>query len=366
MITVFTDKLYKFAEQAKIAKAVASIQAAMLKKRAANVCGRWCAYFAEKCRAEYVLAVKKYRHLRELWVGNHYFTFWFICGNGKNIAKKQVQKKHLRYAFTGLASLVGGVVLTMGVLAHFAYLNYEQKQELQEYKNTKAATEQKIKELEQVAENNQKQLADLSKLEDQVRQQLEQGGGKLPPKSSLDAARGRGGAAEGLTPATMTLDKEQMISREAQLRKNELEKLLDYIKLDNHRKEFTPNAWPTYGGEITSRFGGRPDPFGGYGSDWHPGIDIANDYGAPVYAGASGYVEQAGWNGGYGRYVKVSHDYGYQTAYGHMSSIAVSSGEYVKKGQLIGTVGSSGYSTGPHLHYEVLLNGRQIDPLALL
>lgn len=73
-------------------------------------------------------------------------------------------------------------------------------------------------------------------------------------------------------------------------------------------------------------------------------------------------VERAGWYGGYGRYIKVEHDYGYKTAYGHLSSIAVSVGEYVEKGQLIGRVGSSGYSTGPHLHFEVIKYGEQVNP----
>ena len=85
-----------------------------------------------------------------------------------------------------------------------------------------------------------------------------------------------------------------------------------------------------------------------------------------MQAGSAGYVEFAGWFGGYGRYVKISHGYGYETAYGHMSSIAVSSGDYVKKGEVIGYVGSTGYSTGPHLHYEVIINGQDSDPLELI
>lgn len=76
-------------------------------------------------------------------------------------------------------------------------------------------------------------------------------------------------------------------------------------------------------------------PVGG-GYDWHPGIDIAVDFGTPVYASAAGTVEQAGWNGGYGRYVKLDHGNGYKTAYGHMSGIAVTEGEAVRKGDIIG------------------------------
>lgn len=103
---------------------------------------------------------------------------------------------------------------------------------------------------------------------------------------------------------------------------------------------------------------------GGY--DWHPGLDIAVDFGAPVYATAAGTIEQAGWNGGYGRYVRINHGNGYETAYGHMSGIAVAAGQKVIKGEIIGFVGSTGYSTGPHIHYEVLADGQNIDPFYVL
>ena len=151
-----------------------------------------------------------------------------------------------------------------------------------------------------------------------------------------------------------------------QQKKENLNNLLAQLKERNARLNATPDIWPTAGGSITSYFGGRANPFSGYGYDYHPGIDIGNDYGAPIYAGADGHVEFAGWFGGYGRYVKISHGYGYETAYGHMSSIAVSGGDYVKKGEIIGYVGSSGYSTGPHLHYEVIINGQDSDPLELI
>ena len=87
---------------------------------------------------------------------------------------------------------------------------------------------------------------------------------------------------------------------------------------------------------------------------------------APVYATAAGTIEQAGWNGGYGRYVRINHGNGYETAYGHMSGIAVAAGQKVIKGEIIGFVGSTGYSTGPHIHYEVLADGQNIDPFYVL
>ena len=121
-------------------------------------------------------------------------------------------------------------------------------------------------------------------------------------------------------------------------------------------------GWPLDGGEISSFYGLRADPFGG-GSEYHSGLDIAADFGAPVKAAAAGTVTAAGLNGGYGRFISIDHGSGMSTAYGHMSALAVTVGQQVSRGQVIGYVGSSGYSTGPHLHFEVRENGQTENPL---
>lgn len=126
-----------------------------------------------------------------------------------------------------------------------------------------------------------------------------------------------------------------------------------------------PDKWPTDGGRISSTYGHRPDPIAS-SSQWHPGIDIATDFGAPVYASGSGMVEMADWNGGYGRYVRINHGNGYKTVYGHMSNFATATGKKVAKGDVIGFVGSSGYSTGPHIHFEIIADGHAIDPSQVL
>lgn len=94
-----------------------------------------------------------------------------------------------------------------------------------------------------------------------------------------------------------------------------------------------PDKWPTDGGTISSNYGVRTGPIEG-GYDWHPGLDIAVDFGTPVYATAAGTIEQAGWNGGYGRYVRINHGNGYKTAYGHMSGIALLQGRGSSKARL--------------------------------
>ena len=113
---------------------------------------------------------------------------------------------------------------------------------------------------------------------------------------------------------------------------------------------------------ITSYFGWRVHPITGT-NKYHSGVDIGASYGSSVLAADSGTVILAGWNGGYGNCIVISHGNGITTLYGHLSSIIVSSGQSVSQGQTIGYVGSTGNSTGPHLHWEVAVNGSQVNPL---
>lgn len=309
----------------------------------------------------------RYQAVRNAWCGNQHFTFWLIPADGQHVARKHVKKAHIKYAFTGFASVVIALGIALGVLGHMAIQNEAQKQELAEYKQTKQEQAQKIQELQQMAEKNQKQLAYLSKLEDQVRSQMEKSGAQLPPKSDASVYAGKGGASLGsASEVSFMLEQEKNISLQAKAKAEDFQKLIGAIENENYRRDVTPSQWPTDGGFISSPFGGRPNPFSGYGRDWHPGIDIAVDYGTPVYASAAGYVQQSGWYGGYGKYVRLSHDFGYETAYGHMSRLAVEAGSFVKKGEVIGYVGSTGYSTGPHLHFEILKYGEQVNPSSLM
>lgn len=123
-------------------------------------------------------------------------------------------------------------------------------------------------------------------------------------------------------------------------------------------------AWPV-SGTITSPFGYRRNPFGG-GMEFHQGLDIAAPMGTTITAAAAGTVISAGWYGGYGNYILIDHGGGMATGYGHCSQIFVSVGQQVQKGQAIGAVGSTGYSTGPHVHFEVRIHGKPVDPAAYL
>jgi murein DD-endopeptidase MepM/ murein hydrolase activator NlpD len=117
---------------------------------------------------------------------------------------------------------------------------------------------------------------------------------------------------------------------------------------------------------MRSGFGSRRHPILGY-VKMHTGVDWATDYGTPIFASGNGVVEKVGWEGGYGKYVRLKHNNGYETAYGHMSAFAkgMEVGKRVRQGQVIGFVGSTGQSTGSHVHYEILVNGRFVDPMRI-
>lgn len=126
----------------------------------------------------------------------------------------------------------------------------------------------------------------------------------------------------------------------------------------------TPSIWPI-AGWISSAFGRRSDPFTG-GSDFHPGLDISADHGQAIIAPADGVVTGAAANGNYGNLVTIDHGFDITTRYAHLSRFAVRHGQQVRRGDVIGYVGSTGRSTSSHLHYEVLVNGQLTNPLRLL
>jgi murein DD-endopeptidase MepM/ murein hydrolase activator NlpD len=117
--------------------------------------------------------------------------------------------------------------------------------------------------------------------------------------------------------------------------------------------------------QINSSFGVRSDPFNGQRA-MHAGVDIAGPIGTPIYATADAIVGRTGWAGGYGNLVELEHGRGIQTRYGHLSQILVAPGAQIKRGQLIALMGSTGRSTGSHLHYEVRLEGKAVSPMPFL
>ncbi len=294
------------------------------------------------------------------------YTVMLVPHDGKEISRKDVHTSQMRKAAGVVGGIAMGAIATIALLSCMLYSSTKDARELAEYRSSKAQQEQKVQELAKNTENVQKQMAALAKIEAQVREQMKKSGMEVPSKTQAAEDAKGGPSASKISDLTILQQQNATLQKKLVSTTQDWDNLLASIKSENYRMEVTPTLWPLDGGTVSSEFGGRANPFDGYSSDYHPGIDIAENYGAPIYASASGYVQRAGWYGGYGNYVKISHDYGYATAYGHMSRIAVSGGDYVQKGQVIGYVGSTGYSTGPHLHFEVLLNGEQVNPRKLI
>jgi len=126
----------------------------------------------------------------------------------------------------------------------------------------------------------------------------------------------------------------------------------------------TPSIWPAHGW-LTGTFGGRSDPFTNEPA-FHQGLDISTDKGQPVYATADGEIESAAYTGDYGNLIQIAHGFGLTTRYGHLSAFNVKPGQKVSRGDIIGFVGATGRATGAHVHYEILANGKLINPLLLL
>lgn len=273
--------------------------------------------------------------------------------------------------------LVAGLVLlvSMGAAGYFYWQLAEyrsEKAEFTEYKQNKKEQQAKLQQLVNDNETMLRDMAEISNLEKKLRRAIIRDvdssklsgaaiGTEAPAVSSQYKGKGSGRILDSKTTMAVLQTQNANIRSMLDGTKSSVTQLLGEVEGRSGTLAGFPDLWPTEGGVISSTYGGRSNPvMGSY--EYHSGVDIAVDFGTPVYAAAAGDVEQAGLNGGYGRYVRIDHGNGYKTAYGHMSGLAVAAGQQVIKGEIIGFVGSSGYSTGPHLHYEVLVDGSHVDP----
>ena len=300
-----------------------------------------------------------------------YFTVPLPNGDTRHVA---APARFVWVAAAVLVLLLGGLLVNNLQLRSVTREYRAEQQAFTEYKAHKAEQDAKLGKLLETNEKLLRDMSELHALETKLRRAVIYNDGAHDFSTGITDTGvsrtdpnylGQGGGTLDTTMVDVVAQQQINMGHEMQAVRESMTALLDEIETKNGHKLAIPDYWPTEGGEISSPYGGRRGPIGG-GYDFHPGIDIAVDYGTPVYAAASGTVLQAGWNGGYGRYVKISHGYGYETAYGHMSGLAVSAGATVKKGDLIGFVGSSGYSTGPHLHFELIYEGKDSNPLHIL
>jgi murein DD-endopeptidase MepM/ murein hydrolase activator NlpD len=171
----------------------------------------------------------------------------------------------------------------------------------------------------------------------------------------------RAETGESETGALLYAGLDRANGRDIQLMQWSLGDSVQWLEANGVGRETSSGFRSPVQGRMTSPFGYRIHPILGY-RRMHTGIDFGAAYGTPIVASADGRVASAGWDGGYGKAVRISHGAGLLTLYGHMSRLAVSPGQQVAAGQVIGYVGSTGLSTGPHLHYELHRNEQRIDP----
>jgi murein DD-endopeptidase MepM/ murein hydrolase activator NlpD len=223
--------------------------------------------------------------------------------------------------------------------------------------------------LRQENERQRRQLQNLENrvgaIEDKSRKLSEMSGVQQDGAQQQEQQEEEGTSEHGAGGPGLELDADAVASIESRAARLE-EHLRAYEAALTERARFMPSVWPVDGGETTDGFGFRGNPFGGGSSEFHPGQDIAAPRGTPVFATADGVVIKADWQNGYGQTVVIDHGNGLTTRYGHLSKIEVEEGREISRGEELGQVGSTGRSTGPHLHYEVRIDDVAVSPLHYL
>lgn len=274
----------------------------------------------------------------------------------------QVNPFHLKALRPVLLLLtVIAVVLTV-VCVQLAIAYGTKKLEMSRFDDEKADLQQQVADLRNATseevERKVKALSQSEKSIEQLQKYLKERGVKVkpvsfaPPPSSNEDINDAVGGPE--IPETTIFQEVPYTGTYAK----------DVVRLTQAIKQ-VPLGLPHHGVK-TSRFGGRANPFSGQGRETHMGLDFRARVGDPIRVTADGTVVQAGYHGGYGNLVRVRHGFGYETYYGHLSAIDVVVGKKISAGDVVGRAGSTGRSTGPHLHYEVRRNGAPIDPESFL
>ena len=305
---------------------------------------------------------------------NNSYTIKIIPGDGGKVKSLRLPLPLLKYA---AGSLVALGLLFVGALSFAVYASFTAKSgsaEINDLRSVNSIQQEQLLQLAKKANSLQDEMDQLTALEEELRRQS----GMAAPASGAEnnagdgTHDGQGGHYVEPEVANVRAALTQ-VERGLAVRRESLKSLQQEIRARQEAMGtvvaggFTvqsitiPSIWPCKG-DVSSPYGLR---WGG--SDFHPGIDIANDMGTPIVATADGVVEVAGWNsGGYGNMVDIDHGNGIMTRYGHASQVVVTAGQPVKRGQIIAYMGSTGFSTGPHCHYEVHVNGQVVNPASYL
>jgi len=274
----------------------------------------------------------------------------------------RIKHKKISYSRIWLALLAFFLLLGVGAFSTVDYLTHRRdnynfvqlKREKEQLKKELSNMQLVISDLKlgmnelMAKEKNIRLVFGFPEVDDAVREVGVGGPNPFPYSAGSDAE---------LDQAVADVDK---LLRQTRFEQQSLNQIHDQLLEKKDLLEHTPSIAPT-DGYLSRGFGVRTDPFTGLRQP-HWGIDLAADIGTPVCASASGTVFFTGWHYGLGRLAIIDHGYGYRTHYGHLSQIKVKKGQRVKRGDVIGVVGNTGYSTGPHLHYEVHLKGEPVNP----
>ncbi len=288
----------------------------------------------------------------------------FLPGPNERVRTLSISKSALK---TALLSLFGIIILSL----YLVYEYNDAKDKVWELQSVREELMQQKAQVQNFALNMldyKRQMFLLRDLDTKLRRVV-----SLGPRDRAQQVLGIGGPDElGIQNlATMGEKKQEEALKEmhqelsqlkgaASRQETSLQMLIEYFEDKRSLYASTPSAWPVRGW-ITSPFGNRTSPFSGI-LKFHEGLDIAAQTGTPVMAPADGVVVKAGFSTGYGNMVEISHGYGIKTIFAHKSRLNVKAGQRVRRGDVISYVGDSGSSTGPHLHYEVRLNGLPVNP----
>ena len=297
-----------------------------------------------------------------------YFTIMFVPGPNSRVRTLHISKSVIK---STLLSFLGVVILSF-------YLVYEYndvKDKVWELQTVREELMQQKAQVQNFALNlldYKRQMFLLRDLDTKLRRAV-----SLGPRDKAQQVLGIGGPDElGLQNLTALGEKKQaealkemseeltQLKGAASRQEASLQMLIDYFEDKRSLFASTPSVWPVRGW-VTSRFGTRTSPFSGI-LKFHEGLDIAAQTGTPVVSSADGVVVKASFGTGYGNMVEISHGYGIKTIYAHNSRLNVKAGQRVRRGDVIAYAGDSGSSTGPHLHYEVRLNGLPVNPAKYL
>ncbi len=310
------------------------------------------------------MRAKKSRNTKK----KEYFTFMFLPGPNERVRTLSISKSAIKSIFFSLAAIV--------ILSLYLIYDYnEVKDKVGELRSMREELMQQKAQVHNFALNlldYKRQMFLLRDLDTKLRRVV-----SLGPRDKAQQVLGIGGPDElSLQNLTAMGEKKQaealkemhqeltQLKGAASKQETSLQMLIEYFEDKRSLYASTPSVWPVRGW-VTSPFGVRTSPFTGIPT-FHEGMDIAAQTGTPVMAPADGVVIRAGFGTGYGNMVEISHGYGVKTIYGHNSRLNVKAGQRVKRGDVISYVGDSGSSTGPHLHYEVRVNGLPVNPTRYL